>query len=123
MIQRDQPRQEIRSRLEAARAYVSAFTGLYSDEDLAQEVLAACDEVMIIAGSSARLHELRRVVEARCRRLTEVTNRFSARDPVVMAAARVQIIVAIDQIQDAALERLEAAVPQNMHSLLRRRSL
>jgi hypothetical protein len=52
-----------------------------------------------------------------------VTNRFSARDPVVTAAARVQIIVAIDQIQDAALERLEAAVPQNMHSLLRRRSL
>jgi hypothetical protein len=43
MIQKDQPRQEIRSRLEAARAYVSAFTGLYSDEDLAQEVLAACD--------------------------------------------------------------------------------
>ncbi len=123
MIQRDQPRQEIRSCLEAARVYVSAFTGLYSDEDLAQEVLAACDEVMIIAGSSARLHELRRVVEARCTTLTEVTNRFSARDPVVIAAARVQVIVAIDQIQDAALERLEAAVPQNMHSLLRRRSL
>ena len=83
---------------------MSAFTGLYSDEDLAQEVLAACDEVMVVAGSSARLHELRRVVEARCRRLTEVTNRFSARDPVVIAAARVQVIVAIDQIQDAALE-------------------
>ncbi len=108
--------------MEAARAYVSAFTGLYSDEDLAQEVLAACDEV-VLAGSSARLHELRRVVEARCRRLTEVTNRFSARDPVVIAAARVQVIVAIDQIQDAALERLEAAVPQNTHLLLRRRSL
>ncbi len=90
--------------MEAARAYVSAFTGLYSDEDLAQEVLAACDEVVVVAGSSARLHELRRVVEARCRRLTEVTNRFSARDPVVIAAARVQVIVAIDQIQDAALE-------------------
>ena len=98
------------------------FTGLYSDEDLANEVLSDCDEALVLIGTSPRLAELRQVVEARCQQLTEVTNRFSARDPAVIAAARMQLVIALDQLQDAALEHLMAATSQRPHGLLKRRS-
>ncbi len=116
-------RNQIRSLLDAARGRVRAFTGLYSDEDLANEVLSACDEALVLAGTSPRLDELRQVVEARCQQLAEVTNRFSARDPVVIAAARTQVVIAIDQMQDAALGPLKAATTQRPQGLLKRRSL
>ncbi len=116
-------RNQIRSLFDAARGRVRVFTGLYSDEDLANEVLSACDEALVLAGTSPRLDELREVVESRCHQLAEVTNRFSARDPVAIAAARMQVVIAIDQMQDAALEHLEAATSQRPQGLLKRRSL
>ncbi len=116
-------RQEIGSAFNDARIRVRAFTGLYADEDLADEVLSICDEVLARVGTSPRLDQLRRVVEARCQGLTDVTNRFASRDPVVIAAARMQVIVAIDQIQDAALERVLVISSHGAHSLLRRWSL
>ncbi len=123
MLRANHQRQEIRSLLGTARGRVRAFTRLYADEDLANEVLSACDEALVLAGTSPRLDELRQVVESRCQQLAEVTNRFSARDPVVIAAARMQVVIAIDQMQDAALEHLEAATSQRPQGLLKRRSL
>jgi hypothetical protein len=114
---------QIRSLCDAARGRVRVFTGLYSDEDIADEVLSTCDEVQVLAGTSPRLVELRQVLEARCQTLAEVTNRFSARDLAVIAAARMQVVVAIDQLQDAALEHLKAETSPGQSGLLRRRSI
>ena len=114
---------QIRSLCDAARARVRVFTGLYSDENIADEVLSICDEVQVLAGTSPRLTALRQVVEARCQTLAEVTDRFSARDPAVIAAARMQVVVAIDQLQGAAIELLEVEASQKLLGLLRRRSL
>ena len=123
MIHVNQPRERIRKLLDTIRGRVQVFTGLYSDEDLANEVLSVCDEVLVLAGTSPQLSELRQVVEARCHTLAEVTNRFSARDPAVIAAARMQVVVALDQIQDAALEHFNASTSQGPTGLLRRRSV
>jgi hypothetical protein len=114
---------QVRSLFDAVRDRVRVFTGLYSDEDLANEVLSVCDEVLVLAGTSPQLSELRQVVEARCHTLAEVTNRFSARDPAVIAAARMQLVVALDQIQDAALEHLQASASQRHTGLLKRWSV
>ncbi len=115
-------RQEIRKSFGDARIRVSAFTGLYADEDLANEVLSICDDVLVRIGTSPRLDELRQAVGVRCQRLADVTNRFSGRDPAVIAAARTQVIASIDQMQDAALERVMATSSQGSHAVLRRRS-
>ncbi len=117
----NQQPQAIRSLCDAARVRVSAFTGLYGDEDLTNEVLSICDDVLVRVGSSPRLDELRTSVAARCRHLADVTNRFSRRDTDDIAKARLQMMVALDQLQDAALERLKAAAPQQQHAVLRRR--
>ncbi len=122
MKHENQQRQEIRNSFDNARVRVRAFMGLYADEDLANEVLSICDDVLARVGLSPRLTELRQVVEVRCKRLADVTNRFSSRDPAVIADARMQVIVAIDQIQDAALERLTVSPSLGPHSLLRQRS-
>ena len=116
------PSQEIRKSSDDARIRVRAFTGLYTDEDLANDVLSICDDVLVHIGTSPRLDELRQEVEVRCQRLADVTNRFSSRDPAVIAAARMQVIAAIDQIQDAALERVMASSSQGLPAVLRRRS-
>ncbi len=123
MTDENRLRQEIRQPLEAARVRVGAFTGLYSDEDLAQDVLRTCDQVLALVEPSPRLEELRGLVEARCKRLAEVTSRFSARDPAVIAAARVQALAAINQLQDAVFDFGKRATPQEPLGLLRRRSL
>jgi hypothetical protein len=115
-------RQEIRNSFDDARIRVRAFTGLYTDEDLAEEVLSICDDVLVRIGTSPRLDELRQEVGVRCQRLADVTNRFSSRDPAVIAAARMQVIASIDQMQDAALERMVATSSQAPHAVLRRRS-
>ncbi len=115
-------RQEIRKSFDDARIRVRTFTGLYTDEDLANDVLSICDDVLVHIGTSPRLDELRQEVEVRCQRLADVTNRFSSRDPAVIAAARMQVIVALDQIQDAALERLMGFFPSSSLSLLKQRS-
>jgi hypothetical protein len=117
-----QQRQEIRSAFDDARAKVGAFTGLYADEDLANDMLSICDEVLARVGTSPRLDQLRQVVETCCQRLANVTNRYSSRDPTVIAAARVQVIVALDQIQDAALDRLIGSSHSSSHGMLRQRS-
>ncbi len=122
MVHERQPHQEIRNRLRAARACAQAFTGLYGDEDLADEVLSACDEVLVLAGTSAHLQELRQGLEACCQHLADATNRFSARDPAVIAAARTQLIRAIDQFEEAALAHVKGALPLASRSLLRQRS-
>ena len=123
MIHVNQPRERIRKLLDTIRGRVQVFTGLYSDEDLANEVLFAFDEALVLAGTSPQLSELRQVDEARCHTLAEVTNRFSARDPAVIAAARMQVVVALDQLQDAALEHLQASASQLHTGFLKRRSV
>jgi len=115
-------RQEIRAPLEAARARVRAFTGLYPDEDLRHDVLAACDAVLALVEPAPDLEALRVAVEDRCRRLAEVTDRFSARDPAVIAAARAQTLAAVDRVQDAVLAVRKKAAAQAPRSLLKRRS-
>ena len=117
-----QQRQEIRSAFDDARAKVGAFTGLYADEDLANDILWICDEILARVGTSPRLDQLRQAVEACCQRLADVTNRYCRRDPTVIAAARMQVIVELDQIQDAALERLIGSTPSSSYGMLRQRS-
>ena len=48
-------RNQIRSLFDAARGRVCVFTRLYADEDLANEVLSAFDEALVLAGTSPLL--------------------------------------------------------------------
>ena len=71
-----------------------------------------------------RLQEARRLVEDRCRRLAQDTDRFALRDPAVIAVSRAQAMAAIDMLQDVVFEWRKARmkVPSSGR-LLRRRSL
>jgi hypothetical protein len=117
-------RQEIRQSFDDIRRRIRSYTGLYSTEDLIRDVTHACDEMTMAIAHSHRLEEARSAVEDRCRRLAQVTDRFTTRDPVVIAASRAQAIAAVDALQDAIFQARKASVPvPRLGPLLRRRSL
>jgi hypothetical protein len=115
-------RQSIRVPLEEARSSVRGFTGLYADENLILEVLSRCDAALATVSSNPALKELRSTVELRCRHLLHVSDRFTDRDPVRIAAARVHAIAAVDQLQDAVMALHKAASIDQPLNLLRRPS-
>jgi alkanesulfonate monooxygenase SsuD/methylene tetrahydromethanopterin reductase-like flavin-dependent oxidoreductase (luciferase family) len=117
-------RQEIRYSLGYIRSMIDNYSGLYSGENLARDVLRFCDEMTDAGASHPRLQEARRLVEDRCRRLAHDTDRFALRDPAVIAASRAQAMAAIDMLQDVVFEWRKArlTVPSSGR-LLRRKSL
>ena len=117
-----QLRENIRAPLEEARSLVRSFTGLYSDENLIQEVLSRCDAALATVSSSPALEELRSTIALRCRHLLHVSDRFTDRDPVRIAAARVHAMAAVDQLQDAVMALHKASSAEQPLSLLRRPS-
>jgi alkanesulfonate monooxygenase SsuD/methylene tetrahydromethanopterin reductase-like flavin-dependent oxidoreductase (luciferase family) len=117
-------RQEIRYSIGHIRSMIDNYSGLYSGENLARDVLRYCDEMADAGTSYPRLQEARRLVEDRCRRLAQDTDRFALRDPAVIAASRAQVVAALDRLQDVVLEWRKAhmTVPSSGR-LLRRKSL
>jgi hypothetical protein len=117
-------RQEIRYSIGCIRSMVDNYSGLYSGENLARDVLRFCDEMTEAGNPHPRLQEVRRLVEDRCRRLAQDTDRFALRDPAAIAASRAQAMAAIDRLQDAVFEWRKArmTVPSSGR-LLRRKSL
>jgi len=117
-------RQQIRSILNGARAKVHDYTGLYADEDLTSEVLRVCDSVTEVVASGPSLGQARLIVEDRCRRLAQATDRFIPRDLASVSKARAQAVAAIDAYQDAALElRTADNFARHLGPLLKRRSV
>jgi hypothetical protein len=117
-------RQEIRHSLGFVRSMIDHYSGLYSGEDLTQDVLSFCDGMIRPEEPNPRLREARRVVEERCRQLALATDRFANRDPASIAAMRAQAVAAIDVFQDAAFEWHKArAAARSSGCLLRRKSL
>lgn len=116
-------RQEIRHSLNRARSLIRSYSGLYSREDLAQDVLTVCDEIVQTSHPTPRLKEVRWLVHERCAKLVRDADRFSMRDPTTIAVSRAQACASIDMLQDALLEmrRAETNAPR-IGALLRRRS-
>ena len=96
-------RQEIRHSLGFVRSLIDHYSGLYSGENLTSDVLRICDEMTEAEEPDSRLMEARRMVEERCRQLTQAADRFTQRDPEAIAASRAQAVAAIDLFQDADL--------------------
>lgn len=117
-------RQEIRSSLDDARRRIRSYMGLYSNENLIRDVLRACDDTTVRVDPAPQLDEARRIIEDRCRRLVQVTDRFTDRDPAVIGTARAQAIAAIDMLQDTVfrLRKVHTTDPR-LCGLLRRPSL
>ena len=117
-------RQEIRYSLCYICSMIDNYSGLYSGENLARDVLRFCDEMTGAGTQHPRLQEARRLVEDRCRRLAQDTDRFTLRDPAVIAASRAQAMAAIDMLQDVVFEWRKArlTVPSSGR-LLRQKSL
>jgi hypothetical protein len=117
-------RQEIRYSLGYIRSMIDSYSGLYSGENLTRDVLRFCDEMTDAGTAHPRLQEARRLVEDRCRRLAQYTDRFALRDPAAIAASRAQAIAAVDMLQDVVFEWRKArmTVPSSGR-LLRRKSL
>lgn len=117
-------RQEIRFSLGFVRSMIDHYSGLYSGENLTRDVLRFCDEMTESEEQCSRVNEARRVVEERCRRLAQATDRFAPRDPASIAALRAQAVAAIDLFQDAAFEWHKARVRiPTSGRLLRRKGL
>ena len=117
-------RQEIRRSLSSVRNLIRSYSGLYSSEDLARDVIRACDEMAQSRQLTPRLQEARRIVQERCARLARDADRFSMRDPAAIAASRAQAFASIDLLQDALFEMRQAEIrPPRIGALLRRRSL
>jgi len=116
-------RQEIRNSLSRARSLIRSYSGLYSSEDLARDVLTVCDELARTLHPTPRLKEARRVIQERCAKLVRDADRFSMRDPLTIAASRAQAFASIDILQDVLFEmyKAEAGAPR-IGPLLRRRS-
>jgi hypothetical protein len=116
-------REEIRLPLDSARTRIRRHTGLYPDENLTRDVLLICDEVIGWLSVTPDVQEARESVEARCLRLSQVTDRFAERDLGTIAKARSQAIAAIDRLQDVVFaQRRMEAMPQGCGILLRQRS-
>ncbi|MCG7391497.1 hypothetical protein MHY87_01060 [Microvirga sp. ACRRW] len=117
-------RQEIRHSLSGVRNLIRSYSGLYSGEDLAREVLKVCDQVAQSRQLTPRLKEARRAVYERCARLAHDADRFSMRDPTAIAASRARAFASIDVLQDALLEMRKAETCVfRIGPLLRRKSL
>ena len=116
-------REEIRYSLGFIRSLINNYSGLYSGENLAGDVLRFCDE-MVSPEANARVEEARRVVEERCTRLAQAADRFADRDPALIAESRAKADAAIDMLQDAVFEWRKARAPvASSGRLLRRKSL
>ncbi|WP_152568839.1 hypothetical protein [Microvirga sp. BSC39] len=117
-------RQEIRYSLGYIRSMIDGYSGLYPGENLTRDVLRFCDGMTDAGTPHPRLQEARRLVEDRCRRLAQDTDRFALRDPAAIAASRAQAMAAVDMLQDVVFEwrRARMAVPSSGR-LLRRKSL
>ncbi len=117
-------REEIRHSLRDVRSLVRRYSGLYPNENLTRDLLQAFDQLTLSVLSDPRVEEAKRIVEERCNRLAHAADRFSARDPALIAASRAQAVASIDRLQDAIFElrRASIAAPR-IGSLLRRRSL
>lgn len=117
-------RREIRHSLSGARSMIRSYSGLYSGEDLARDVLRICDEAARFSEPTPRLRTARDMVLERCMRLARAADRFSARDPAAIAASRAQAFASIDGLQDALFEMRKAEIgAPRIGALLRRRSL
>ncbi len=117
-------RQEIQYSLGFIRSLIHNYSGLYPGENLTRDVLQFCDEIIGPDAADGRLNEARRLVEERCRKLAQATDRFSDRDPAVIAALRIQAVAAVDQLQDAIFQWHKARMPvPSVAHLLRRKSL
>jgi hypothetical protein len=117
-------RQEIRYSLSGVRSLIRSYSGLYPGEDLARDVLRACDETAYARQPTPRLREARRVVHERCMKLARDADRFSMRDPATIAASRAQAFASIDILQDALFEIRKAEIGSpRIGALLRRKSL
>ena len=117
-------RQEIRYSLGYIRSMIDNYSGLYSGENLARDVLRFCDEMTDAGTQHPRFQEARRLVEDRCRRLAQDTDRFALRDPAAIAASRAQAMAAIDMLQDVVFEwRKTRMTMPSTGRLLRRKSL
>jgi len=117
-------RQEIRYSLGFVRDLIHNYSGLYSGENLTRDVMRFCDEMTSTEATCRRLREARLLVEERCKKLAQATDRFAERDPKRIAALRAQAVAAIDLLQDAVFEwhKARMPVPSSGH-LLRRKSL
>ncbi|HZH12311.1 MAG TPA: hypothetical protein VEZ24_18320 [Microvirga sp.] len=115
--------QEIGHSLNKVRGLIRSYSGLYCDEDLARDVLKLCDEAMRSPQPSTRVREVRRLVHECCVKLVRDADRFSIRDPALIARSRARAIAAVDMLQDALLEQAKADVVPRSGSFLRRRSL
>ena len=116
-------RQEIRYSLGYIRSMIDNYSGLYSGENLTRDVLRFCDEMTDAGARHPRLQQARRLVEDRCRRLAQDTDRFALRDPAAIAASRAQAMAAIDILQDVMFEWRKARVTApSPGRLLRRKS-
>jgi len=117
-------RQELKSLLDGARAKIRSHTGLYPDEDLARDVLRLCDAATLRVKPHPRLREARRIVEDRCNRLAQATDRFAVRDIAAIGMSKAQAVAAIDVLQDVVLGLCKTDDPgRGLGPLLKRRSL
>ncbi|MGF9756466.1 hypothetical protein AAII07_14785 [Microvirga sp. 0TCS3.31] len=117
-------RQEIRYTIGYIRSMIDNYSGLYSGENLARDVLRFCDEMTDAGTPHPHVQEARRLVEERCRRLAQDTDRFALRDPTAIAASRAQAMAAIDRLQDVVFEWRKARMTApSSGRLLRRKSL
>jgi hypothetical protein len=114
-------RQEIRYSIGYIRSMIDNYSGLYSAENLTRDVLRFCDEMTCSGSPHPRLQEARRMVEDRCRRLAQATDRFAQRDPASIAASRAKAMAAIVMLQDAVFEARKSRMPVPSSGRLLRR--
>lgn len=120
-------REEIRCSLSEVRQLIRSYSGLYTGEDLARDVLQACDGMAPSVQPSLRFKEVRRLVQERCAELARDADRFTMRDPGRIAASRARAVASIDLLQDVVLELRRAEMRERgiprPGCFLKRRSL
>ncbi|WP_243373485.1 hypothetical protein [Microvirga solisilvae] len=101
-------REEIRHSLRHLRLMIHSYSGLYAGEDLARDVLRTCDEIARPTQPSPRFKEARRLVQERCAKLAHDADRYSMRDPAMIAISRAKAVASVDMLQDALFELRKA---------------
>lgn len=106
-----QLRKVIVGSLNKVRTKIRSYAGLYANEALVSDALAACDDVLQWVGVKEDFNEARQAVQHACHDLAKAaTERRSHEGGAVISKRRDEALEAVDQFQAAVFSRGTASM-------------
>jgi hypothetical protein len=104
-------RELIAGSLNKARTKIRSYSGLYANDALVSDALAACDDVLQWIAIKEDFTEARRAVQHACKDLTKAaTERRSHEGSAIISNRRDEALAAVNQFQESVFSRGTASM-------------